>query len=227
MKESGHLLYEKRGSNMPVIQIAMEMPEDICAGLAAGTLKRFGSVVRDPAGHIVEHLDEVKFPNKEPMAGDLEIVNTLKNTKKYVLIGLGLVAAVTAGGLIIHAVRSKSKKNDFEDEISAIVDGFNISMRDYLNAVQEGNLDMDTLTRIIVEVDKIKENLDNENIWIDFSTDQLKELLNLIYEYTIRLTEANLIDFGNIEKPEMTDAKAIINLQQYLAAQKKIFEVAS
>ena len=44
---------------MAMIQVALEVPDDVCAALLNGDLIRRGGGVRDAAGQIVVHLKEV------------------------------------------------------------------------------------------------------------------------------------------------------------------------
>lgn len=48
------------------VQVVLDVPPDIAAGIANGTYVRTGGVIRDPAGHIVKHLKETSvLPEQE------------------------------------------------------------------------------------------------------------------------------------------------------------------
>lgn len=59
---------------MAVTQIAFDILPEIQAGIDVGVLLRFGGVVRDRAGHIVKHLEEVSIPEESSSAGVIHAV---------------------------------------------------------------------------------------------------------------------------------------------------------
>ena len=68
---------------MAITQIAFEIPPEIQAGIDAGTLLRFGGIIRDRAGHIVKHLEEVSIPEADNSAGESTIVQFAKKNKYF------------------------------------------------------------------------------------------------------------------------------------------------
>jgi len=60
---------------------------------------------------------------------------------------------------------------------------------------------------------------------IDFSTEQLNTLINLIFDYTRKLAEANSVELNELEEPVFVSVdNTISNLHRYLEVQKQIFE---
>lgn len=66
---------------MSVIQVAFDIPPAIQKGIDEGTLIRFGGVVRDTAGHVVKHLDEVTI--SKPESGVNKIIEFAKKIKTF------------------------------------------------------------------------------------------------------------------------------------------------
>jgi hypothetical protein len=197
---------------MPVTQpIGLVIPEDIWAGLSSGELIRSGSVVRDRLGRINAHLKE------GPIAKD-------KNYK-YIAIGLGVVAVVALSGLLLVTIKSSKNKKNAELKAPKCVVDFNNAFYSYLEAVRNGSLDIDTITRFISVLNEIKVNHDSGKINIDFSTEQLNTVVNLVYDYTKKLAELNSVELNGLEEPVSASAdNAIVILLRYLELQKQIFE---
>lgn len=212
---------------MPVIQVAYEIPEATYAGLLTGQLKRFGSVVRDHRG-IIGHLDEVPISEQDYGSSRLPIVKVLKNHKN-IAIGIGVVTVVAvAGGLVLGAMKSSKNKKNAEPKMPKCVVDFNNSLCVYLEAVRNGNLDIETIRGLISDLGDVKENYYSGKINIDFSTGQLNTLMDLIFNYTRKLAEANSVEFNGLEEPISASAdNTIVNLQHYLEVQKQIFEKVS
>ena len=207
---------------MPVIQVPMEISETTYAGLLAGVYERTGGVVRNH-GKIVEHLKDALISEQDYGAGELRIAEVLKKNK-YIAIGLGVVTVVV-GGILFYAIKSRKNKKSAKIKMPKCVVDFNNSLFAYLEAVREGNLDMDAITGLISDLDEIKKNQDSGNINIDFSTEQLNTLINLIFDYTRKLAEANSVKLSGLEQPVSVSAdNIIVNLQHYLKVQKQIFE---
>ena len=74
-------------------------------------------------------------------------------------------------------------------------------------------------------LDKLKAHKDYEQFKIELSTEDLDVLVSRIYDYTIRLAENNQVELTEQERSK-TD-NSIINLQNYLRTQKRIFEEAA
>lgn len=205
---------------MPIIQVPMEVSEATYAGLLVGVYERTGGVVRNH-GKIIEHLKDTRISEQDYKSGGLSIAKAFKK-HKYIVIGLGVV---TVGGIMFYAIKtSKNKKNTKPKMPKCVVD-FNNSLFTYLEAVRNGNLDMDNITGLISDLDEIKKSHDSGKINIDFSIEQLNTLINLIFDYTRKLAEANSVELNELEEPVFVSAdNTISNLHCYLEVQKQIFE---
>lgn len=79
-----------------------------------------------------------------------------------------------------------------------------------------------TINSLMYALDVLKQNKGYERFKIELSTEDLEVLVSRIYDYTLRLAENNQIELTAQEKFK-TDSP-ILNLQNYLKAQKRIFE---
>lgn len=74
-------------------------------------------------------------------------------------------------------------------------------------------------------LEALKQHKDYEKISIQLSAEDLEVLVGRIYDYTIKLAADNAVDLSD-EELNLNNG-AIINLQSYLKAQKRIFEEAA
>ena len=83
--------------------------------------------------------------------------------------------------------------------------------------------------RIPILLDLPFKHKGNEKISIQLTSEELGVLVGRIYEYTIKLAKDNDVDLKEEElnTADMKNAGTFINLQNYLKAQKRIFEAAA
>lgn len=207
-----------------VIQPALDIPESILERLLSGEYVRYGGVVRDLAGHVVKHLDEVPVPTQNQETSLLRIADVLKKHRIGIIIGVGVV--ILAGGVALFiADKNKKDKQNATPEIPKYIEEYNTALCAYLEAVRNGNLEMDTINHLIANLDSIKENNDGGKIKIDFSTEQLDTLVNLVYEYTVKLAKANSVEIDELKEPASISAdNTLLDLHHYLTIQRRIFE---
>ncbi|EHQ91690.1 hypothetical protein [Desulfosporosinus youngiae] len=210
---------------MAIIQPAFEISEQAMAGLLSGDLVRHGGVIYNATGGIFEHLKDVSLPETESGA----LVKAVKILKKpqTILIGLGAVAVGVGIALYAHS-KSKQKRSEHGTEIQAPkwVETYNASLCAYLDAIRNGNMSIDIIARLMAELDEMKINSDSRNVTIQFSIEQFDTLVNLVFDYTRKLAEANSVEF-NISREPVSSENAIVDLQCYLEIQKQIFENAA
>lgn len=113
--------------------------------------------------------------------------------------------------------KNRKSKQITAPDMSKCVEDYNSSLCAYLEAVRNGKLDIDTITCLMSNLDDIKENYDSGKITIDFSTEQLDTLVNLVFDYTRKLAEANSVEINELKKPVSASAdNTIIDLRRYL-----------
>ena len=199
-----------------IIQPSIEIPDKYLQGLMTGKYIRQGSVIRNQQGELVKFLKEV--PKNDNTANTAISSYKLKNS----LIGIGVIVGVSTLALGVYTAYQKyRKKKQDENQQNVISNGFNTSLNNYINAIKEGNLSLDILEDFIWNINFIKKNSENKEIEITISIQQLEELVNLIYSYTIKLAEINNIDYTSIKK---NSQNSLSNIIYYLDFQKEIFK---
>ncbi len=200
---------------MAITQIAFKIPPEIQAGIDAGALLRFGGVVRDRAGHIVKHLEEVSMPEADNSAGENTVVQFAKKNKYFII---GIAIAAIAAGVIYVVVKNKKNK---EERIPKCVADFNESFAEYVDSIKMGAVSEKKIDKVMIALEEIKRNQEKETITITFSVENISLLLGMVRDYTMKFAEAN--SFETLEE-DIKEYDEIDGLQHYLKIQKQIFE---
>lgn len=210
---------------MPVVQDVFFIPDDIATGLATGLYRRIGSVVRYAVGpnkgQIVKHLKPIDLKAAEEAQGlGVKALQFVKQHKKGTIITVAGAAAVGTGVWVYNKVKNHEPK---------LVTEFRAALRVYIEAIRNGNMDVDKINKLMASLEELKKHKDYEKISIQLTTDELGVLVGRIYEYTVKLANDNDVDLSaeELNTVEMKNSGAIINLQNYLKAQKRIFEAAA
>ncbi len=210
---------------MAIAQDAFFIPDDIATGLATGLYRRIGSVVRyaigPNKGQIVKHLDPIDLKAAEQAEGvAAKAIQFVKQHKKGTIIAVASAAAVGGGIWIYNKVKNREPK---------VVTEFRAALRVYIDAIREGNMDVDKINSLMVALEKLKEHKDYEKISIQLTAEDLEVLVGRIYEYTLKLAKDNEVELTDEELriSKVKNTGTIINLQNCLKAQKRIFEAAA
>ena len=109
-----------------------------------------------------------------------------------------------------------------------MVTEFRSALRVYIDAIRQGNMDVDKIDMLMNALEELKKHRDYEKISIQLTTEELEVLVGRIYDYTIKLANDNDVELNENELriPSVKNNGTIINLQNYLKAQKRIFEEA-
>jgi len=195
---------------MAVIQCKFNISEESMNRLITGEYTRIGGVIRNNAGQIVEFLKDAP--------------NNTNNNLKYGLIGIGIFAV---GGLTVTAFNKykEYKKNKgtsvFSDLEQEIIIKHNTIITDYLNSINSGTLDIETLKKLINNLKTIKEEKELNNLKIKIDVQKTNELFNMVYKYTIDLAKLNNI---NLNMEEIKNEFSLDNTIKCLEYQEQIFE---
>ena len=209
---------------MAIVQDAFFIPEDIAIGLATGVYRRIGGVIRYAVGpnkgQIVKHLKPIDL-NAAAKAQNIgmQALKVVKDNKKKSLgIAMGAVA-VGAAAYGYFAIKNHELK---------VVTEFRASLRVYIDAIREGNLNIDIINNLMAALEQLKKHKDYEKISIQLTTEELEVLVSRICEYTIKLAKDNDVELREEElnTAGTNSSGVIINLQNCLKAQKSIFERA-
>jgi len=206
---------------MAVIQEAFDIPADIMTKLLTGEYRRIGGVVRYSVGphkgQIVKHLKPVDLEVADHAQGvGAQIRKFAKKNKKELLIGAAVASAATVGGIIYYKVKNREP---------VVVTQFRAALRTYIDELRKSELELSTIETLMAALNKLKQHKDYEKFKIELSTEDLDVLVGRIYDYTIRLAENNMVELTEAERGK-TD-NSIIDLQNYLRTQKRIFEEAA
>ena len=202
---------------MAVIQPSFYIDPEIENGLLMGIYKRVGGVIRKVSdGTIVKHLKEL--PSNDNIEESAKSAISTFNWKG-VAIGLGVVAVIASGAIIAYnTIKKKSSKQKQSD----FINGFNEAMKNYLTAIQTGDLSIALLDDLIAHIDFIKTNADRKDIKIEISIEQFKSLLKVVYDYSNKLAEANNIAFDK-RQFNKHDVNSLSNIKTCLQFQRKVF----
>lgn len=206
---------------MAVVQEAFDIPADIMTRLLTGEYRRIGGVVRYAVGprkgQIVKHLTPVNLKSAEQAQGvGVQIMKFAQKNKKGLIIGAIVAGTAAAGGFVYHKMKSREPE---------VVTQFRAALRTYIAEIRKGNLELNTIETLMTALDELKQHKDYERFKIGLSTEDLDVLVSRIYDYTVRLAENNEVELTK-EELSQTD-NSIVNLQNYLRTQRRIFAEAA
>lgn len=206
---------------MAIAQDAFYIPDDIATGLATGLYRRIGSVVRYAVGpnkgQIVKHLQPIDLKAAEQAQGlGAKALQFVRHHKKEV--GIAAIGAAVVGVSIWGY-------NKWKNHEPKVLTGFRAALKTYIDAIRNGNMDIDKINGLMEALEALKKHKDYEKISIQLSAEDLEVLVGRIYDYTIKLAADNAVALSD-DKLNLNNG-AIINLQSYLKAQKRIFEAAA
>lgn len=218
---------------MPIQQVALAIPPEIQAGLLSGDFVRKGSVVRNLAGEIVKHLDEVPIPANDAAANANALAQRLPNMiKSPKAVGIGIGVAAAAGGVayIVHRTR-KSKAEEataeqmrMQSAASRLLDDYADALNTYLIEAQDGSLTLASIDRLINSIEALKGGANGTDATIEISADKLTALIDVIRDYTERLASANDVSCDTHVNAQDSGLETIVELLDF---QKHIFEQAA
>ncbi|WP_217913083.1 hypothetical protein [Miltoncostaea marina] len=201
------------------------MPPDIAKGLATGELSTLGTTAVRNSEHITAHIKAVSrtlSDGKNPMAA--AVGKSVKNPT-FVIIGLGVVAAAAVGGGVAVWARSKEKQPAAELETPECVSNYNASLAAYLEAIGSGSLAAGLITRLISDLDSLKEKADSGAISLELSVEEPDKLVRLIADYTNKLADANSVEPSGLDDADSDSVDGvIIDIRRYLESQRQILD---
>lgn len=230
---------------MPVEQVTFDIPEEIAKRISSGEYSRFGGVVRDAAGHIVAHLEEIKpervLPNVriKPKLPDNELLGKVldfveDNKKNIVIAGAALIFA---GGtaLVVHKIKTGKRKkevikeienNTQLNEIGLLVNSYDLALKKYYEAIQLKTTDYEVINNLRKEFEEIREGIRNGFLSFDVSKKELQSLATVIQGYGSELRKANgMLEIPNSEVKNLDFDQLIDLIITRLKEQEEVFEI--
>lgn len=210
---------------MTIVRENIIIPDDIAEKIATGSYCRSGSVVRYATGpnkgQIVKHLNSIDLNTVEQAQGEgAKALQFLKNHKKGAIFTVVGIVVIGAAVCIYNNVKNHEPK---------VVAEFRTAFGVYIDAIRDGNMDIDKINTLINKLDALKLHKDYAKINIKLTVESLEVLVERIYDYTIKLANDNNVKLTNEELNISSADKSntITNLQSYLRIQKTIFEKAA
>lgn len=207
---------------MAIVQEIFDIPEDIMIKLNTKEYRRIGGVVRyacgPKKGQIVKHLEPVNLKEALDVQGiGVKAIQFAKNNKKAIIVGIGTGIAVTVAG-IYNKLKNREPK---------VVIEFRKVLKAYIDAIRKGMLEIEIIDNLMYCLDDIKNHKDYEKIRIQLYTEEIGILINIIHQCTEKLAKDNVIELTDEEKLITSNVNTdILNLQDYLKVQRRIFEAA-
>ena len=195
---------------MPVVNVNLVLDDATYQGVMDGALELCG-IVKDQKHRVRKHLPTVFDSAKE---GAAKAVDLVRNHKKELIIVGGLVIV---GGAVVGTISYFTQKEKRQAKKQ-----FGKSLQVYLNAAQNGSLTVDILDALVSDLDTIARLYNGKDVPLNISAKNLTALLNSIYEYTQQFAQANNVKTYDITAPKRFKKNTILDLQQYLKAQREI-----
>lgn len=207
---------------MPIVQVPLDVPDDIYAGVLNGTLELMG-LAKDSQHKVRKHIARANVPKvkktaQAPKAGVLQVVKE----HKVVAIGVAVGAAVIgAGAYAVHSIKER-KKEAAEERVA----DFQKALKEYLKASKKGRLNAKVVDNLLNALEELEKKKLGKDIELTIPASQLTALIFSIFTYTQSLAEANSFDV-KIAKPKSGTQGNITSLKSYLEIQKQILESAA
>ena len=198
---------------MPVVPIYLDIDEKTYAGVKAGVLELCGIAKNVDNKRVVKHIPAVADAAKEGASKAVDFIRV--HQKGTIVVGsvFAIGSAVTGTvGYIAHRKQRKLNKQ------------FGAALQEYLDSARNGTLTVEILDALIYSIEAIEKSSPKKNINLNISVAQFGDLINCIFDYTMRLAKANNINTQSINRPKYFTKKTADDLKYYLNMQKHIFE---
>ena len=208
-------------------QVAFDVPKEIALGLASGEYVQYGGVVRDAAGHIVKHLEPADVSNDVNKAIQVaaQAIQLAKENKKAAIGVLAVAGVAAAGGAVYAGVTHLQHKME-ERARKTAMDDFNAAFSEYLKALGNSELTVEKIDELENAISALSGS--EKGCTIEIESEQFKNLVKSVRDYTERLSKANSAKSSNVvfklfeKKPN-----DISGLKECLAMQREILTQAA
>ena len=201
---------------MPIVNVNLLVDEKTYAGVKAGVLELCGMAKNVDNKRVAKHIPAVADAAKEGAAKAIDFIRIHKKSA-IIVGGVLIIGGAVAGTVGYIATRDKRKREK----------QFAKNLQVYLDAARDGKLTIEILDALIDSLNALSNNEPAKAVNLKISAAQFSDLIHSIFDYTIRLAEANNISPVLISKPKILRKKTYSDLQYYLNMQKTIFEQAA
>lgn len=181
---------------MPVVNVNLLVDEKTYAAVQAGVLELCGMAKNVDNKRVAKHIPAVADAAKE---GASKAIDFIRLHKKETLIVGGVIilggAVVGTVGYITSLDKRKRERQFAED------------LQVYLDAAREGKLTIEILDALINSLDQLSNDDPSKAVNLKITASQFSDLIHSIFDYTIRLAEANNISPAFISKPKILKRK--------------------
>ena len=199
------------------VQVVLDVPPDIAAGLASGALVRVGGVVRDAnTGQIVKHLGEVRLPDKEAAKAARAIAQRALNATRG-KVGAGIVVV----GAVAVAVGGKVAFDWWNSHCRA--KDLNMALNAYLDAAKAGQMTVERIDSLSAAIEAARGGGLTDGGLTDLVS-IAEKVVNLVEGYTTALAEANEAVW---QAEQSTDVEPLVRLEHSLIEQRRILGEAA
>lgn len=201
---------------MPVVNVNLLVDEKTYADVKAGVLELCGMAKNVDNKRVAKHIPAVADAAKE---GASKAIDFIRLHKKGTLIVGGVIIL---GGAVVGTVGYITSRDKRKRERQFAKD-----LQVYLDAAREGKLTIEILDALINSLDQLSNDDPSKAVNLKITASQFSDLIHSIFDYTVRLAEANNINPALISKPKILKKKNYSDLQYYLNMQRSIFEQAA
>jgi len=201
---------------MPVVPIYLTIDEQTYSDVMAGVVELYGLAKKVDSKRIVKHIPAVIDANKDRVSKAIRFVQTHK--KGSLVAGGVIIVSGAAVGTVRYVSKRKREKLDRR---------FGKAFQTYLDAARDGSLTIDILKDLLDSIEAIEQNDPKRTINLNVSSDQFSELIRSVFDYTLRLAEANNFSAKTINQPRGSRKQTAVDLKYYLTMQKQILEQAA
>lgn len=198
-----------------IVKAKLDIPKEYVKDIASGTIDISKAVLRNvDSGKIVKHTD-LFVDNKDTAKGVIKNVG-VKNLGIAGIV-VGSIALVGFGVYKIVKIFNKDK----EIKMPKCIKEFHKKLNKYLEEANKGILNVDSIDDVLKTIDEI-EKLKDPSIKIDFSTKEVRNLLNSIYKFTTKLNKEDKNNKIHFKAPSKNSNDNVVCLKDYLKYQKEL-----
>ena len=201
---------------MPIVPVYLNVDESTYAGVQNGVLELCGMAKNIDSKRVAKHIPTVVDSAKDGASKAIDFIRGHK--KETFLVGGILIVGGAIFGTITYASYRKLHKLEIQ---------FGNALQVYLDAARDGALNIEILNTLIDSIEAIENNSPQKAINLNISSSQFNELIHCIFDYTLRMANANSFNAKIINRPKYFKKKTSDDLKYYLNMQKQIFEQAA